>query len=139
MAMTRTRKRFSNLCALCSISPSRALRQVYDYGIGFSHNELNPENAVRDLISYLPVLAYDGAEHDSDRCWRHSANRHDRHLGYSPGAQMGERSPYRPPKAGELRVEEHIQLGVITQFVTTLVKAHKEAPSPVTGIQGNTE
>ena len=26
-----------------------------------SPNELNPENAVKELVSFLPVLAYDGA------------------------------------------------------------------------------
>ena len=29
-----------------------------EYGIGLSPNEPNPENAVRDLVSFLPVLAY---------------------------------------------------------------------------------
>ena len=42
-------------------APTRALRQLSDYGIGLSPNEPNPENAVRDLVSFLPVLAYDGA------------------------------------------------------------------------------
>jgi len=55
-----------------------------------------------------------------------------------PPIKTGTPDPYRPPKPGELRVEEHIQLGVITQYVTTLVKAHKEAPPPDPGIQGNT-
>jgi len=42
-------------------APSRALRQLSEYGIGLSPGEANPENAVKDLISFLPVLAYDGA------------------------------------------------------------------------------
>ena len=42
-------------------APTRALRQLSDYGIGLSPNEQNPENAVKDLVSFLPVLAYDGA------------------------------------------------------------------------------
>ena len=42
-------------------APTRALRQLSEYGIGLSPNEPNPENAVRDLVSFLPVLAYDGA------------------------------------------------------------------------------
>ena len=29
--------------------------------MGLAPNEPNPENAVKDLISFLPVLAYDGA------------------------------------------------------------------------------
>src|SRR6516164_7130486 len=60
MATTRTRRRFSNPSASCSISRPRALRQLSEYGIGLSPNE-NPENAVKDLVSFLPVLAYDGA------------------------------------------------------------------------------
>ena len=40
---------------------TRALRQLSEYGIGLSPNDPNPENAVRDLVSFLPVLAYDGA------------------------------------------------------------------------------
>jgi len=38
-----------------------ARRQLSEYGIGLSPNEPDPENAVRDLVSFLPVLAYDGA------------------------------------------------------------------------------
>jgi len=37
------------------------LRQLSEYGIGLSPNEPNPENAVKELVSFLPVLAYDGA------------------------------------------------------------------------------
>jgi hypothetical protein len=48
-------------CFVFDFAPTRALRQLKDYGIGLSPNELNPENAVRDLVSFLPVLAYDGA------------------------------------------------------------------------------
>jgi hypothetical protein len=32
-----------------------------EYGIGLSPNEGNPENAVKELVSFLPVLAYNGA------------------------------------------------------------------------------
>lgn len=42
-------------------APTRALRQISEYGIGLSPNEANPEYAVKDLVSFLPVLAYDGA------------------------------------------------------------------------------
>ena len=48
-------------CFVFDFAPTRALRQLSEYGIGLSPNESNPENAVRDLISFLPVLAYDGA------------------------------------------------------------------------------
>ncbi len=49
------------VCFVFDFAPTRALRQLSDYGIGLSPNEKNPENAVKDLISFLPVLAYDGA------------------------------------------------------------------------------
>ena len=49
------------VCFVFDFAPTRALRQLSEYGIGLSPNESNPENAVRDLVSFLPVLAYDGA------------------------------------------------------------------------------
>mgnify|MGYP006279048195 CR=1 FL=1 len=49
------------VCFVFDFAPTRALRQVSEYGIGLSPNVANPEDAVRDLVSYLPVLAYDGA------------------------------------------------------------------------------
>ena len=48
-------------CFVFDFAPTRALRQLSEYGIGLAPNETNPENAVRDLVSFLPVLAYDGA------------------------------------------------------------------------------
>lgn len=49
------------VCFVFDFAPTRALRQLAEYGVGLSPNEPNPENAVRDLVSFLPVLAYDGA------------------------------------------------------------------------------
>ncbi len=49
------------VCFVFDFAPTRALRQLSEYGIGLSPNEPNPENAVRDLVSFLPVLAYNGA------------------------------------------------------------------------------
>ena len=49
------------VCFVFDFAPTRALRQLSEYGIGLSPNERNPENAVKDLVSFLPVLAYDGA------------------------------------------------------------------------------
>ena len=49
------------VCFVFDFAPTRALRQLSEYGIGLSPNEQNPENAVKDLVSFLPVLAYDGA------------------------------------------------------------------------------
>jgi len=48
-------------CCVFDFAPTRALRQLSEYGIGLSPGESNPEHAVRDLVSFLPVLAYDGA------------------------------------------------------------------------------
>lgn len=49
------------ICFVFDFAPTRALRQLSEYGIGLSPNEPNPEKAVKDLVSFLPVLAYDGA------------------------------------------------------------------------------
>lgn len=49
------------VCFVFDFAPTRALRQLSDYGIGLSSGETNPEKAVADLVSFLPVLAYDGA------------------------------------------------------------------------------
>ena len=49
------------VCFVFDFAPTRALRQLSEYGIGLSPEEANPEAAVRELVSFLPVLAYDGA------------------------------------------------------------------------------
>jgi hypothetical protein len=49
------------VCFVFDFAPTRALRQLSDYGIGLSPDDPNPENAVKELVSFLPVLAYDGA------------------------------------------------------------------------------
>jgi hypothetical protein len=49
------------VCYVFDFAPTRALRQLSEYGIGLSPGEPNPENSVKDLVSFLPVLAYDGA------------------------------------------------------------------------------
>lgn len=49
------------ICFVFDFAPTRALRQLSEYGIGLAPDEPNPENAVKDLVSFLPVLAYDGA------------------------------------------------------------------------------
>lgn len=42
-------------------APTRALRQMAEYGAGLSPETANPEDAVRELVSFLPVLAFDGS------------------------------------------------------------------------------
>ena len=49
------------VCFVFDFAPTRALRQLSDYAIGLSPGQANPEKAVADLVSFLPVLAYDGA------------------------------------------------------------------------------
>jgi len=49
------------VCFVFDFAPTRALRQLSEYATGLSPNEPNPESAVRELVSFLPVLAYDGA------------------------------------------------------------------------------
>lgn len=49
------------VCFVFDFAPTRALRQLSEYGIKLSPGEPNPENAVKDLVAFLPVLAYDGA------------------------------------------------------------------------------
>jgi Type III restriction enzyme, res subunit len=48
-------------CFVFDFAPTRALRQIAEYGAGLSPEEPNPEDAVRDLVSFFPVLAYDGS------------------------------------------------------------------------------
>lgn len=49
------------ICYVFDFAPTRALRQLSEYGINLSPQVGNPEQAVKDLVSFLPVLAYDGA------------------------------------------------------------------------------
>lgn len=49
------------VCYVFDFAPTRALRQLSTYAIGLSPYESNPEKAVAELISFLPVLAYDGS------------------------------------------------------------------------------
>jgi hypothetical protein len=49
------------VCYVFDFAPTRALRQLSEYGVRLAPNEPNPEKAVKDLVAFLPVLAYDGA------------------------------------------------------------------------------
>jgi hypothetical protein len=48
-------------CFVFDFAPTRALRQIADYGAGLSPETSNPEVAVEELVKFLPVLAYDGS------------------------------------------------------------------------------
>jgi hypothetical protein len=49
------------VCFVFDFAPTRALRQISEYARGLAPENPNPERAVEDLVSFLPVLAYDGA------------------------------------------------------------------------------
>ncbi len=49
------------VCFIFDFAPTRALRQIADYGAGLSPETANPEHAVEELVKFLPVLAYDGS------------------------------------------------------------------------------
>lgn len=48
-------------CFVFDFAPTRALRQIADYGAGLSPETSDPEVAVEELVKFLPVLAYDGS------------------------------------------------------------------------------
>lgn len=48
-------------CFVFDFAPTRALRQIAEYGAGLSPEKINPEEAVEELVRFLPVLAYDGS------------------------------------------------------------------------------
>lgn len=50
------------VCFVFDFAPTRALRQIADYGMGLSAGSINPETAVNELVGFLPVLAYTGSE-----------------------------------------------------------------------------
>ena len=56
-------------------------------------------------------------------------------LAAEPPIKPGTPDPYTPPEPGEFRPEEHLQIGPITQVVTTLVRAHDELPDPPHGLE----
>ena len=49
------------VCFVFDFAPTRALRQIAEYGTGLSPEAASPEDGVKDLVSFLPVLAYDGS------------------------------------------------------------------------------
>jgi len=49
------------VCFIFDFAPTRALRKIADYGAGLSPETPNPEQAVGELVKFLPVLAYDGS------------------------------------------------------------------------------
>ena len=52
---------YKPVCFVFDFAPTRALRQVSEYGVGLAPSEPNPEKSVEELVQFLPVLAYDGS------------------------------------------------------------------------------
>jgi hypothetical protein len=50
------------VCFVFDFAPTRALRLLAEYGTRLAPNEPNQERALEELISFLPVLAYDGLD-----------------------------------------------------------------------------
>jgi hypothetical protein len=48
-------------CFVFDFAPTRALRQIAEYGAGLSPETSDPQVAVEELVKFLPVLAYDGS------------------------------------------------------------------------------
>jgi hypothetical protein len=55
-------------------------------------------------------------------------------FGQEQPAETAAPDPYTAPQPGELRPEEHLQVGPITQYITSLVKSHDELPEPHHGL-----
>ena len=56
-------------------------------------------------------------------------------LAAEPPIKEGTPDPYAPPQPGEWQPQSSIQLGPITQYVTSLVKVHDEMPQLHGGVQ----
>lgn len=55
-------------------------------------------------------------------------------LAVEPKIKPGTPDPYRPPKPGEFRQEERFDIGVISQYATSLTKTTKKKLQPEHGI-----
>jgi len=57
-----TREIVKQECYVFDFALDRALKQISDYSCRLNVDESNPEKKVAEFISFLPVLAYDGAK-----------------------------------------------------------------------------
>ncbi|RMI13822.1 sulfatase-like hydrolase/transferase [Cellulomonas triticagri] len=57
-----------------------------------------------------------------------------RTLAAEPPIKPGTADPYTPPASGELRAEEHLQLGAVIQYVSSLSRTPDAPPDPQHGI-----
>jgi arylsulfatase len=57
-----------------------------------------------------------------------------RSLASEPPIKPGTPDAYMKPKPGDLRPEEHLPIGAITQHVTSLARGHDDLPEPHHGV-----
>ncbi len=55
-------------------------------------------------------------------------------LAIEPPIKPGTPDPYLPPEPGEMRVEEHLQIGAITQYITSFTRTREKLPEPEHGV-----
>jgi hypothetical protein len=55
-------------------------------------------------------------------------------LAMEPPNKRGTPESVLPPKPGEVRAEEHLQIGVVTQYVNSLTRTREEPPEPEHGV-----
>jgi hypothetical protein len=80
------------VCFVFDFAPTRALRQLADYGIGLSPESRTPRTPSR--TREVPARAgLRRREHDPGRCRRHPRHRHGGHLRHAAGPQVGVRAP----------------------------------------------
>ena len=56
-------------------------------------------------------------------------------LAKEPPIKPGTPDPYVPPKPGDFQAQTRLELGAVTHYVTTLVRAHDEMPSVHAGFE----
>ena len=55
-----------------------------------------------------------------------------------PPIKPGTPDPYVPPKPGDMQAQTRLEIGILTQYVTTLVHEHDETPTIHAGIEHQT-
>ena len=80
------------VCFVFDFAPTRALRQLSDYGIGLSPERAEPGEGRRGPRVVPAGAGLRRLAHDADRRGRHPRHRHGGHVGHAAGSQVGERA-----------------------------------------------
>ena len=80
------------VCFVFDFAPTRALRQLADYGIGLSPERAEPREGRRGARVVPAGARLRRLQHDAGRRRRHPRHRHGGHVRHAPGAQVGERA-----------------------------------------------